>query len=77
MDVIEQDVSKLLLISQLTRDQSRNLDDALEKLRELILQALVVPKKRRPTRPTLASKERRLEGKRRDGAKKKDRKSWD
>lgn len=68
---------KLLLISQLTRDQGRNLEDALEKLRELILQALVVPRPRRPTRPTRASKERRLEGKRRDSEKKKDRRGWD
>jgi ribosome-associated protein len=68
---------KLLVVSQLTRDQGRNLEDALEKLRELILQALVVPRPRRPTRPTKASKERRLDGKRRDSAKKKDRKSWD
>ena len=58
-------------------EEAETGEDALEKLRELILQALVVPRKRRPTRPTLASKERRLEGKRRDGAKKKDRKSWD
>ena len=56
---------ELLIASTLTRDQGRNLDDCLEKLRELILAALNPPKPRRATRPTLASKKRRVEGKQR------------
>ncbi|WP_437513154.1 alternative ribosome rescue aminoacyl-tRNA hydrolase ArfB [Sorangium sp. So ce1099] len=61
---------RLLIASQLTRDQQRNLDDAREKLRALLLRALVPPALRRPTRPTRASKARRLDDKRRTGEKK-------
>jgi len=45
------------------RTQERNREDARERLFELIRQAAERPKVRRPTRPTLASKKRRLEGK--------------
>lgn len=55
---------KIVVVSQLTRDQPRNLEDALAKLSELILRALHVPKTRRPTKPTYSSKQRRCEGKR-------------
>lgn len=55
----------LLLVSQRFRDQARNLDDCLNKLRDLILQALRPPKVRKATRPTKASREHRLEAKRR------------
>ena len=55
---------RILIVSQRSRDQRFNLDDALARLRELILQALVPPKPRRPTRPTRGSKERRLSSKR-------------
>jgi ribosome-associated protein len=47
------------------RTQERNRQDVLRKLRELVLQALIEPKKRRPTRPTAASRQRRLDAKRR------------
>ncbi len=63
----------LLITSQLTRDQSRNLQDALDRLAALIRQALVVPRLRRPTRPTHASVERRLSGKRHQARLKADR----
>jgi ribosome-associated protein len=53
----------LLITSQATRDQSRNLDDCLDKLRVLVLKAARPPKTRRPTRPTLGSKLRRVEDK--------------
>lgn len=53
----------LIITSQLTRDQGRNLDDCLEKLRLLVLAAATPPKVRRPTRPTRASREKRLEDK--------------
>jgi ribosome-associated protein len=42
------------------RSQARNRDDALARLVALIAQAAVRPKRRVPTRPTLASKRRRL-----------------
>lgn len=67
----------ILIISQLTRDQGRNLDDALDKLRQLILRALVRPTPRRPTRPTRASKERRLDEKRRHAERKQGRRPRD
>jgi ribosome-associated protein len=50
---------ELLITSQRTRDQGRNVADCLEKLRLLVLAAATPPKPRRPTRPTLASKIRR------------------
>ncbi|HEY1751824.1 MAG TPA: alternative ribosome rescue aminoacyl-tRNA hydrolase ArfB [Caulobacteraceae bacterium] len=50
------------------RTQERNRADALERLVGLIAQASHAPPPRRPTRPTRASKERRLEGKRRRAA---------
>jgi len=56
---------RLLVMSQETRDQSRNREDCAAKAAELIRAALVRPKVRRPTRPTRASKDRRIEEKRR------------
>ncbi len=49
------------------RDQARNRDDVRERLVELISTALVPPKKRVATRPTRASKERRLLAKQQRG----------
>lgn len=64
---------RLIVTSQLTRDQRQNLEDAREKVHALIAQALVRPRKRRPTRPTRGSVERRLSDKRRRSTKKADR----
>ena len=50
-----------------TRSQSRNREIARERLAELVRRATDIPKRRRPTRPTLASKRRRLEAKSRRG----------
>lgn len=47
------------------RSQERNREDALNRLIELIREAATPAKARRKTRPTLASKQRRLEGKQR------------
>jgi ribosome-associated protein len=58
---------KIHLWSSEHRTQERNRAEALEKLRALILRALVRPKRRRPTRPTASSRARRLESKRRRG----------
>jgi ribosome-associated protein len=54
---------ELLVTSQRTRDQGRNVEDCLDKLRELIVRALRPPKPRKATRPTRGSRERRLRGK--------------
>ena len=55
------------------RSQTRNREIAEERLADLIARSLVVPRKRRATKPTKASKEARLEGKRRHSNKKRDR----
>jgi ribosome-associated protein len=57
----------LVITAQRYRTQERNRDDALTRLIELIRAATERPTPRRPTRPTFASKVRRLEGKRRRG----------
>jgi ribosome-associated protein len=54
---------ELVLNSQRYRDQERNRQDCLEKLRELVLQAAARPKVRRPTRPTRGAHKRRLQAK--------------
>jgi ribosome-associated protein len=56
---------ELVLNSQRYRDQGRNVEDCLEKLRAMILQAATVPKVRKATRPSRGSRERRLQEKRR------------
>jgi ribosome-associated protein len=61
---------RVRIVSQATRDQLKNLEDAREKLAALIREALVVPVPRRATRPTLGSKRRRAEQKRRQSQKK-------
>ena len=62
-----------MIISDRTRDQLKNLDDAREKAAEAIRAALVRPIPRKATRPTRASKERRLTAKKRDSARKQNR----
>jgi ribosome-associated protein len=57
----------LIITCDETRHQSRNREIARERLADLITRALVAPKKRIRTRPTLASKRRRLEAKTRRG----------
>ena len=54
---------EFLVTSQKTRDRETNRADCLEKLAEMIRQVATPPKKRRPTRPTRGSKERRLQNK--------------
>jgi ribosome-associated protein len=55
----------LVLIAQTHRTQERNRADALDRLIALIKQAAVKPIPRRATKPTKASKQRRIEGKKR------------
>jgi ribosome-associated protein len=57
----------LRAVAQDERSQLRNKELAVERLTEVLREALRVPRKRRPTRPTKASKERRLEEKKRRG----------
>jgi ribosome-associated protein len=57
----------IVIHAQRFRTQERNRTDAIERLVELLREAMVRPTPRRPTRPTLASKHRRLEGKKRRG----------
>lgn len=58
---------RVVITSQTTRDQSKNLEDARQRLRALVLTALPRPKPRRATRPSKAAKRRRREDKRRRG----------
>jgi ribosome-associated protein len=53
----------IVITAQRFRTQEHNKRDAFERLHALIEQASIEPKIRRPTKPTRASKERRLEGK--------------
>ncbi|SDW14260.1 alternative ribosome rescue aminoacyl-tRNA hydrolase ArfB [Roseicitreum antarcticum] len=58
----------IVIRAEETRSQTRNRELARERLAELIRDASVVQKRRVPTRPTLASKRRRVEAKTRRGA---------
>ena len=64
---------QLHIVSQASRDQKANLDDAREKLAELIREAMVRPKVRKATRPSRGAKERRLSDKRHTSQRKSDR----
>ncbi len=55
----------IVIHAQRFRTQERNRADAIERLVEMLREAMVRPAPRRPTRPTLGSKKRRLEGKKR------------
>ncbi len=58
----------LVMSSQRYRDQERNREDCLEKLRELLVRAATVDKPRKKSKPTRASKRRRVEEKRKRSA---------
>lgn len=61
---------ELFVKCQETRDQGKNLEICYEKIRELVVTALTPRKKRRPTKPTKGSQQRRLADKKRDSQKK-------
>jgi ribosome-associated protein len=69
----------ILITARGERSQEQNRRDALERLGALIAEALVEPKIRKKTRPTRASRERRIEAKKHRGGTKRDRGShgWD
>jgi ribosome-associated protein len=68
---------RLRLVSSGSRSQLRNREDATARLREVVAEALRVPKRRRPTRPTKAAKAARLEAKRRRSSIKRERRRPD
>src|SRR5215471_8399676 len=58
----------IVIKAQQHRSQEQNRADALSRLHDLVQKALIVPKRRKPTKPTRASKLRRLDDKTRRGA---------
>ncbi|MGC1391114.1 MAG: alternative ribosome rescue aminoacyl-tRNA hydrolase ArfB [Bacteroidales bacterium] len=67
---------EIILVSQSERSQLMNKLAVTEKFYDLVSKALTIQKRRRPTRPTLSSKIKRLEGKRIRGIIKKTRKDY-
>ena len=67
----------VVIKAQQFRSQEQNKAAAFERLAELVRRALVVPKVRRATKPTRASKARRLDDKTRRGRLKRERRSFD
>ena len=63
--VIRKAAPVLRAVAQDERSQLRNRELAVERLVESLREALRVPRRRRPTKPTAASRQRRLEQKRR------------
>lgn len=64
---------ELVISSQQFRDQGKNRDDCLEKLRAMIEAVAIAPKRRRKTKPSRASVERRLDEKRQHSGRKQQR----
>ena len=56
---------RLMIVSQVTRNRARNLEDARARVADLIRAALVPPRPRVETRPSAGAKRRRLAGKKR------------
>ncbi len=67
------EAGEIILASDAHRSQRRNRDEVARRLAQLVREALVPPKPRKRTRPTLASRRRRLEDKKRRGRVKKGR----
>jgi ribosome-associated protein len=65
----------LIVTSQRYRDQERNKQDCLEKLGDMILRASIIPKPRKTSKPSRASRERRLKVKRHRSSIKKSRRT--
>jgi ribosome-associated protein len=64
---------ELVLHSEKYRDQARNIADVRQRLAEMLLDCQSAPKRRKPTRPTLGSKHRRLNEKTQQAEKKQNR----
>lgn len=67
----------VVIKAQQFRSQEQNKAAALERLAELVRRALVVPKVRRATKPTRASKQRRLDSKAKNAQRKRERRAFD
>lgn len=65
---------RVTAVAQDARSQARNRELALERLREKLAAGLVVPKRRRPTKPGRAAREKRLDSKKRRSERKRQRK---
>lgn len=61
------DAGELIIESDVHRSQGRNRDECLERLCDLVKEAIVKPKVRRPTKPSAGSKRRRIEAKKHRG----------
>jgi ribosome-associated protein len=66
---------RVVAVAQDARSQSRNRELALQRLAERVAQALAVPRARRPTGPTHAAREQRLQEKRRTSERKRERRA--
>ncbi len=69
----------IIIKSQQYRSQEKNREQAIQRLKAIIISVLSTPKLRKPTRPTRSSQKRRLEEKKKHGQKKQTRKnmkSW-
>jgi ribosome-associated protein len=71
--LLERAGSTVVAVAQDARSQARNRELALQRLAAKIAAALAVPRRRRPTRPTRAAKQRRLDQKRQAGERKRGR----
>lgn len=71
------DAGFLLVKSQTERSQLGNKEEVIRKINKLINQALIKPKKRKPTKPTKGSKEKRINSKKKTGEIKQGRKKVD
>jgi ribosome-associated protein len=68
--LLERAGSTVTAVAQESRGQARNRELALERLAEKIAAGLAVPRRRRPTKPSRAARQRRLERKRQAGERK-------
>jgi ribosome-associated protein len=66
-------IARVTAVAQDARGQARNRELALERLRRRLTQALATPRRRHATKPTAGSVHQRLENKRRQAARKRDR----
>ncbi|MCP5382911.1 MAG: aminoacyl-tRNA hydrolase [Kordiimonadaceae bacterium] len=61
----------IILTANSSRSQIRNRDEAIQRLVQILKEASIIPKKRKRTQPTLASKTRRIDNKKKKGSLKK------
>ena len=68
---------ELVILSDESRSQRQNINNALKKCKHRVEQALIVPKKRKPTKPTRSSQRKRVERKKHHAEKKQNRRKPD